>query len=63
MRRTVSFIAALTLLAVGASGCTALLTGGKREPERRQTLLEFDRTPPSWISTNASRPSSNPTRS
>ncbi len=53
MRRVLAWAAASILLAVGATGCTALLTGGKREPEpEKTTYIEVPRNS-TWTSTNA----------
>ena len=56
MRRVLAFFAAIALLMAGATGCTALLTGGKKNDPDTQAYTEPDRTP-TWISTNASRAS------
>ena len=63
MRKSFAWIAASFLLAVGANGCTALLTGGKREPEPEKTTYTESPRISTWTSTNESRASSTPTRS
>lgn len=65
MRRLLALCAAAALLAFGANGCTALLTGGKKKDPEQSTLESrandtqfivsaFHRTSP-WTSTNASK--------